>query len=218
VTRCAVVATVVALLAVTTAGAQTRALPQRLGPDARVAIERVIDSASLAGLPTLPLVDKAAEGVLKGADDQRIVIAVRGLARELGEARDVLGSAADGALLGATASALHAGARADELRQIARPGGAAPPDAHTVAAAFVALADLVTKRISPVAATSAVAELLRRRAKDADFTALRGDVDRDIRGGVAPDVALTNRTQARVQVLDAIPLDRSPVKRPPPLL
>jgi hypothetical protein len=201
-----------------TAGAQSASLPQRLSADARVAIERVIDSARAAGLPTTPLVDKAAEGVLKGADDQRIVVAVRGLARELAEARSVLGASSDAALLGATASALHAGATATQLRQLAHPTSGDAPDSHSVAAAFVALADLVTKRIAPASATNAVGELLRRRASDADFTTLRGEVDQDIRGGVAPDVALTNRMRTRVQVLDAIPLDRGSVKHPPPAL
>src|SRR6185369_10587917 len=104
------------------AGAQVPGvtLPARLSADARATIERVIDSARVAGLPTAPLADKAAEGVLKGADDQRIVIAVRMLARELGEARGVVGATKDPGLLTATASALHAGALPADLRRLAR--------------------------------------------------------------------------------------------------
>jgi hypothetical protein len=197
--------------------AQSPTLPSRLGPEAVAAIERVIDSTRAAGLPTAPLFDKAAEGVLKGADDQRIVVAVRGLARELTEARSVLNSSSDAALLGATASALHAGASVSDLRQIVRPTTGEAPDTHALATAFVALTDLVTKRVSPASATGAVRELLKRRASDGDFAALRGEVDHDIRGGIAPDVALSNRMRTHVQVLDAMPLDRGPVKRPPPV-
>jgi hypothetical protein len=215
--RVAIACAVLSLLAATV-GAQSPTLPSRLGNDAVAAIGRVIDSARVAGLPTSPLFDKAAEGVLKGADDQRIIVAVRSLARELGEARSVIGSSNDAALLGATASALHAGATSSDLRQLARPTPGDPADAHAVAAAFVALADLVTKHVSPANATNAIRELLKRRASDVDFTTLRGEVDQDIRGGMAPDIALTNRMRAHVQVLDAIPLDRGPVKRPPPVL
>ncbi len=111
------------LVVASTARAQANTLPQRLAPDVRATIDRLMDSVRAAGLPTGPLADKAAEGVLKGADDQRILVAVRMLARELGEARTILGSASDAALLSATASALHAGAAPGELRRIARPSG-----------------------------------------------------------------------------------------------
>jgi len=63
------------------------ALPARLGAPAHSAIVAIMDSARAAGLPTTPLAAKAAEGVLKGADDAHIVEAVRSLAKALGEAR-----------------------------------------------------------------------------------------------------------------------------------
>src|SRR5262245_624640 len=113
---------IAAWLVATSAHAQaTTTLPARLNADTRVAIERLIDSARTAGLPVSPLADKAAEGVLKGADDQRILSAVRTLARELGEARNLLGSPRDHGLLTALASALHAGASPAELRRLVRP-------------------------------------------------------------------------------------------------
>lgn len=198
------------------AGAQAPAsLPSRLAPDTRAAIERLIDSMRTAGLPTTPLADRAAEGVLKGADDHRILTAVRTLARELGEARSVVGAQADAALLTATASALHAGASSAELRRLARPGGD-PPDAHSLATAFVTLVDLVAKRISPAAATSAVGELLRRRATDDQFVVLRTDVEQDIRAGAAPEAALTRRIRSHAELLDAAPRGPRVNTRPPP--
>ena len=198
------------------AGAQTPAsLPSRLGPETRFTIERLIDSVRAAGLPGTPLADRAAEGVLKGADDQRILSAVRTLARELGEARAIVGARADVALLTATASALHAGASSADLRRLARPEGD-PPDTHSLATAFVTLVDLVAKRIAPAAATSAVGELLKRRATDDRFVVLRSDVEQDIRAGAAPDAALTRRLRSHVELLDAAPRGPKIITRPPP--
>jgi hypothetical protein len=197
------------------AQAQSATLPQRIGPDVRATLERLIDSVRSVGLPTGPLADKAAEGVLKGADDQRILIAVRMLTRELGEARTILGGTTDPALLTAMASALHAGAAPGELRRIARPTGATP-DAHTLATALVTLVDLVAKRIPPLSATNAVNELLRRRATDDQFVVLRSEVEQDIRGGSEPEAALTKRIRAHVELLETVPLSGRTIKPPSP--
>lgn len=171
-----------------------------------------MDSVRAAGLPAGALADRAAEGVLKGADDQRILTAVRVLARELGEARTVLGAAADPALLTATASALHAGASAADLRRLVRPNGAASIEAHTLATALVTLVDLVAKRIPAPAATNAVGELLKRRVTDDQFVVLRSEVEQDIRGGVAPEAALTKRIRSHVELLDAPPVSARPIR------
>jgi hypothetical protein len=203
------------VLLAASAQAQSSTLPSRLGPDVRATIERLMDSVRAAGLPTGPLADKAAEGVLKGADDQRILVAVRMLARELGEARAILGSTNDPAALSAMASALHAGAAPAELRRIARPSGS-PPDSHTLATALVTLVDLVAKRIPPLSATNAVNELLRRRATDDQFVVLRSEVEQDIRGGVDPEAALTKRIRAHVELLETLPLSGRTIKPPPP--
>src|ERR1700750_1932912 len=111
--------------------AQKTTLPAKLGGQTRPTLDRLIDSVRTVGLPTSPLVDKDAEGVLKGATDERIVIVVRALARELGHASDLLEDAVDPALLTATASALHAGAPPAELKRLARPCGNSTPDAHS---------------------------------------------------------------------------------------
>lgn len=210
---------VLSVVVATRAGAQipSTSLPARIGADTRATIERLMDSVRTAGLPAGALADRAAEGVLKGADDQRILLAVRILARELGEARTVLGTAADPALLTATASALHAGASAADLRRLVRPSGAASAEAHTLATALVTLVDLVAKRIPASAATNAVGELLKRRVTDDQFVVLRSEVEQDIRGGVAPEAALTKRIRSHVELLDAPPVSARPI-RPPPLL
>ena len=209
---------IAAWLVASSAHAQTVTLPTRLGADTRVAIERLIDSARTVGLPVSPLADKAAEGVLKGADDQRILSAVRTLARELGEARTLLGSTRDAGVLTAMASALHAGASPAELRRLVRPAGGDAPEAHTLATALVTLVDLVAKKISPTTATTAVGELLKRRAGDDQFVVLRSEVEQDIRGGAAPEAALTRRVRSHVEVLETLPLSGRVIARPPPLL
>jgi hypothetical protein len=192
-------------------------LPARLGDDARVAIERLVDSVRAVGLPTAPLVDKAGEGVLKGADDRRIVAAVQSLARELGDARAILGSAFNTPLLTAVASALHAGVAPADVRRLVRaPSGAPDADAHSLTIAVVTLVDLVAKRVPPAIAVSSLAELVMRRVPESQYVALRSEVEQDILDGRAPDAAIVARTRAHVRLLDEQPAgDRTLPKRPP---
>lgn len=191
-------------------------LPSQLAPDARVAIQRLLDSARVAGLPTEPLADKAAEGVLKGADDRRVVSAVQALFRRLLDARAILGSANDAALLGATASALQAGVSAAELRRLTNPARGTPPESRALAGALVTLVDFVAKRVPPATATASIEELLRRHATEDQFVALRSEVEQDILDGQLPEAALASRTRARVKMLEATPpIDRSLPRRPP---
>jgi hypothetical protein len=194
-------------------GAQRAPLPPRIGAESRAVIERVIDSARTAGLPTEPLTDKVLEGVLKGADDQRIVLAVQSLVRELGIARTVLGGASNAALLGATASALHAGVSANELRRLVRPSGDASADAGVLTSALVVLVDIVAKRVPTGVAVSAIGDLLQRGAPERQFVALRSEVEQDIIAGRPPESALLERTRAHLRQLDADPLTSNPASR-----
>jgi hypothetical protein len=188
-------------------------LPEdRLSASTRATIERIIDSARVAGLPTAPLVDKVAEGTLKGATDDRIVRAVQTLARELGVARDALGPSVDVAVLGAAASAVHAGVPATDLRRMARAGGNSEPTA--LASALVTLVDLVAKQVPVAPATRSIEDLLNRRATDKQFAALRTDVGQDILAGRSPEQSLMMRTTAQLRSLDPASLDVMP-RRPP---
>jgi hypothetical protein len=182
------------------AAAQDRALPERLSPATKTALTHLIDSARTTGVPDAPLYDKVSEGVLKGADDERIVRAVRTLANELSDARSVLGANTGQSLLSAGASALHAGVSAADLRRIARPSGAAP-DPGTLTTALVTLVDLVAKRVPVGLATSSIQSLVARRASDRQFTELRSGVEQDILAGRAPDASIT----ARVKLQTATP-------------
>ena len=184
-------------------------LPDRLGPATRATIMRLIDSAQSVGLPVTPLVNKAAEGVLKGADDQRIVRAVQSLTRELGDARAALGGTTDVALLGAAANALHAGVSTDELRRLQR---ASSIGNDVLTSALVTLVDLVTRRVPVSAVTSSMHDLLERRAGEREFAALRAGVEQDISAGQAPDAALRARVGTQLRALDAAAPN---VRRPP---
>jgi len=185
---------------------------ERISPATQVTLDRLIDSARVAGLPTTPLVDKVAEGTLKGADDERIVRAVRTLVRELGSARAALGPSADAAVLGAAASALHAGVSESDLQHMARAGGDAPRAA--LASALVTLVDLVAKQVTVASATHAIDDLLNHRANEGQFAALRADVGRDIAAGRSPEQSLVSRTTAQLRALDPASLDVMP-RRPP---
>lgn len=199
-------------------GAQTPQgeLPARLQPSARAAIERIVDSLKRAGLPVEPLHAKAAEGVLKGADDARIVSAVRSLARELGDARLALGEESTAAELVAGASALHAGVPADLLRQLRTARDAERLPRGGLAVPLVVLADLVTRRVPADTAAASVATLIARRAPDAELAALRASVEQDIVAGRSPGAALQTRTQALVRTLDGPRAGGAPPPRKPP--
>lgn len=198
-------AVVLAALVTTRAGAQgveTSAL-DRLSPAARAAVVHLVDSARIAGLPSEAVSAKAAEGVLKGADDARIVAVLRTLVGELGAARDALGPGATSSEIVAAASALHAGVPVAAVRRLA----ASRPPGRALATPLVVMADLVTRRVPPAEAARAVDGLLRRGAADRDFVALRAAVERDILAGQAPLDATRARSRAIV--------DREGAPRPP---
>jgi hypothetical protein len=177
------------------AGAQDPGLPSTLPPATRVTLERLIDSVSALGVPRKPLVDKAAEGVLKGAQPDRIVRAVESLASELEAARTALDGTSDLAALGAAAGALHAGVSRTDLRRLAHPAGP-PPDTPLLANALVTLVDLISKRVPLDVATSSIQAMMDRRAPERQFTALRNDVARDVLAGRSPEASLAARMRS----------------------
>lgn len=179
-------------------------LPAQLAVATRQAIARLGDSLRSVHLPDEPLYSKAAEGVLKGADDTRILAAVRTLARELGEASAALGANAEDADLVAAASALHVGATPTMLTRLRDTHRAAVQNARSsLATPLVALTDLLTRRVPASAAAAAIDSLVARRAPAEDFAALRMAVERDIDAGRAPEAAVAQRTQALLKGIDA---------------
>jgi len=177
-------------------------LPSQLAAATRQTIVRLGDSVRAVGLPDAPLYAKAAEGVLKGATDARIVSAVRTLARELGDARAALGSVAGDAELVAGASALHVGASPAMLRQLRDTHVAGSGGNTSLATPLVALADLLARRVPASVAAAAIDSLVARGAPSDDFAALRAAVERDIDAGRAPEASVVQRTQGLLRNIE----------------
>jgi hypothetical protein len=195
---------VIAVLASTSLRAQS--------PGVESVMNRLADSARTRGLPTEPLLAKAAEGRLKGADSTRIVDAVRGLIRELDVAKTTLCPNATGPELTAAASALHAGVTPAQLGRVGRVGtcaesGARPP---RLVMPLVVLADLVARRVSTELAVSSLETLVSRGAPDAQFASLRTAIERDISNGDAPDAAMRRRSATVLRSLDPQSVARPP--------
>jgi hypothetical protein len=181
-------------------------------PSLRDRVDRIADSAKAQHLPTEPLYSKAAEGVLKGADEARIIQAVAGLAHDLRDARAALGSSATDAEMVAAASVIHSGMDVPTLRKFftKREGR---PQSESFVMPLVVLSDLLARHVTQDVAMSSLSNLLERGAKDAELTSLRRDIERDISGGQAPDVAARLRTDA---ALATLPSAGRSIRRPPP--
>ena len=175
-------------------------------PTLRERVERIADSAKAQRLPTEPLYSKAAEGVLKGADESRIVQAVSGLAHDLREARSALGAAATDAELVAGASVIHSGMDVPTLRKFVAKREARP-QGESFVMPLVVLSDLLARHVTQDVAMSSLSNLLDHGARDAELTSLRRDIERDISGGQTPDAAARIRTDAA--------LAGRPLRRPP---
>lgn len=182
--------TLLLVLGSATARAQEPRLAGRLPESARQRIESVIDSARALGLPTEPLIDRALEGSAKGASPDLIANAVVRLRDELVVVRTALGESASTAELTAGASALRAGARANDLARLRSLRSGRPV---TIAAAV--LADLVAAGVPADTALGAVLAIARD-AEDADYIAFRRSVQGDIEQGASPAAALAVRLRA----------------------
>jgi hypothetical protein len=214
--------TVLCVLAVLGAGAraavaQPTTWPERLSGAARATLDAVADSARRAGVPTSPLYAKAAEGVLKGADDARIVSAVRVLRRELTVVRGALGATATVSELVAGASAVHAGVPATTLQVLAETrarSSDATMRSRSLAVPLVVAADLALRGVPPEVAGASVTALIARGAPDAQFSLLWRGVEQDILAGQAPGSAAVARTRAIVRTLE-VPGMEDTRRRPP---
>jgi hypothetical protein len=177
-------AAVLLLLLASRLAAQDRRLAERLDSTSAAAVQRLVDSAQKAGLPTEPLVQKALEGTTMGASPARIEGAVGALLDRLAQSRDALGPDAGTAALVAGASALRAGLTPGSLRQLhALRGGA------SLAVPISVLTDLVAQGLPPDEATREVLDLARNGRSDDEFVALRKRMEeqrRTAESGVPP--------------------------------
>lgn len=192
-------------------------LDGRLDGRTRAAVERVLDSAYIAGIPAEPLVDKALEGASKRASGEAIVRAVRTLAGDLTAARGVLGTGSLPSELTAAAAALRAGVNGDALRALRhdRPG-------QPLTVALSVLTDLVASGVPADGAARSVLALTKAGLVDEQLVAFRRDVERDIVVGAPPAAAVALRASQfgdiRTSLLDAEgggPSGRSGGKRRP---
>jgi hypothetical protein len=162
----------------------------RLDPATRYAVEVILDSARVAGLPTGPIESKALEGISKRVDGRRILVAVRSTFRTLREARAALGLTASSDELVAGSGALRVGISAGELAELARSR-----QEKQLTVPLVVLADLITRGVPRDTASQTIFQLWQRGAADDDFLGLWRGVERDIVSGTAPGVALMNRAR-----------------------
>jgi hypothetical protein len=170
--------------------AQDTRLDARLDARTRDAVVALIDSARADGIPGEPLVQKALEGASKHADGARILIAVRMLAHELGDARSALGASSTDAEVIAGASALHAGIAPAALSRMraSRAHG-------SLTVALAVLSDLIARGVPGDTATTVISALAGAGAPDADLLRFQQGVERDIAQGATPSAALGVRAQ-----------------------
>jgi hypothetical protein len=153
----------------------------------RFVVELLIDSATVAGLPSNALRQMALQGIAKHADGRQIVQAVRKQLTLLRTAREVLGPVDDQELT-AGASVLSAGAKPVQLAAF-RPRKKGRNDLE----AFVVWADFLERKVPSEEAFSAIAKLWQDGADDETFHSLWTNVQSDISQGLNPGTALQNR-------------------------
>lgn len=168
----------------------------RLDSATQAAVLHSVDSARSRGLPVEPLVDKALEGATKRATGPRIQAAVAALLRRLELARDALAPNPGPRDIAAGADALAYGATRESLAAMR----AIRPNA-SVAVPLGVLTQLVASGVPVARATRAVADLLRRGARDEQLIALNDDVRSYVAAGSSPEAALDVRVRGLTAVL-----------------
>ena len=169
-------------------------LKARLDSETAAAVSQIVTQAQASGLPSEPLVAKALEGASKRAAGPRIVAAVRQYAQALAGAREALGADSRETEIVVGAGALLSGVPADSLAGLraALPG-------RSLVVPLVVMADLLARRVPAPTASNAILAASRAGVRDADLLKLRARVEEDIRAGMAPGVAATNRGRALLE-------------------
>jgi hypothetical protein len=174
--------------------AQDPRLSNRLDAPTRKALSALVDSARAQGIPVEPLMEKVYQGLAMGADGSRIVVAVRSLTFEMGNAHRVLGAVATTDELKAAASAVHAGVPAVELGKMKKQSGLR----RSLTLPFTVLADIVSRGVPVAAATNAIKSLVGAGAKDKDISDFQRNVSVDIEKGAQPAAAAETRAKGAV--------------------
>jgi hypothetical protein len=161
---------------------------EKLDAASRFAIEQVLDSANVLGLPSFFLRSTALEGIARKADGRKIVNAVREDLGYLKTARASLGTPATDEELIAGAAVLRAGAKPAQLAPFK-----ARQKQRSDVQAFTIWADLMTRGVPGEDASSAITKLWQDGADDDTFSGLWNAVQSDIIKGLNPGAALQNR-------------------------
>jgi hypothetical protein len=176
----------------------------KLDQNSKFAIDIVMDSARLIGLPDMPLRSRVLEGVQKKAPAQKIVESVRRKFSLLRTARTVLGQVTNEELDAASA-VLEAGGKPTQLASFkARQKGREALEAFTV------WTDLITRGVPGEEASSAISKLWQDGADDATFHSLWNNVQADISQGLNPGAALQNRIRETPAARTATPQGKPP--------
>jgi len=187
--------------ALTPAGAQDPRIKTRIDATSEAAILAIVDSARAQGIPVEPLMEKVYEGLGKGADGPRIVIAVRAFAQEMASVHKVLGTVASAGEIKAAASAMHAGVPAVELGKMKKQGGLS----RSLTLPFTVLADIVSRGVPVQTAANAVRALVGAGAKDAELSTFQRNVRVDIEQGAPPAAAAETRAKGATAKPDSRP-------------
>lgn len=175
----------------------------RMSALTRTTIDRLVDSLTVERLPGDAIRDKVAEGVLKGADDARILAAVRSLASRLREGRQLLGVTASDDELKAAASVLFAGVEPAAIARLVdtqRRRGVA-----SLTMPLTIVAELALRNVPIDLAVSSVESLLRRGARDGELSTFRNTIERDLQQGRTPRDAVSAGMRSTLNGLGRTP-------------
>ena len=174
--------------------AQDPRIGNRLDAPTRKALSALVDSAKAQGIPVEPLMEKVYQGLAMGADGPRIVLAVRSLTVEMGNAHRELGSVATIDEIKAAASAVHAGVPAVELGKMKKQSGLR----RSLTLPFTVLADIVSRGVPVQTAANAIRSLVGAGKRDRDISEFQRNVQVDIEKGAQPKAAAETRVKGAV--------------------
>lgn len=202
--RLGLVATLLSFVAFSSVEAQKEdmaELPKELDSSSRSLLKPVLSRAADRGLPVQALIDKAAEGILRGVSSERIVKAVIALEERLTTAHVALAPSSHADIL-AGADALAVGVHPNTLRAMRRQIPKAP-----IMIPLAVLTQLVAQGVEQSRATDIVFELLKRGVTHQQLLALRESVNSDIIAGKSAASAIDDRVAV---ILTALGREGSP--------
>lgn len=180
------------------------------------ALRLLLDEATVRGLPTAPLINRALEGAARRVSGAKILNVVRAHALALLQAKAILGDGSTVAELDAGADALKAGIDAKTLTAVRSTRAAG-----TAVTALVVITDVVRRGVPMSTARDAVTTIARIPRSDDALLGLQSTVAKNAQRGPGMALDALNR-YVRGTVTGAVSpstpatSDRKPVR--PPIL